>query len=177
MVKSAMSTLKLWWRGRGLGMKGYRLRFLSLGILEQVLIRQGQENEGGKTTSHPWLFRGQFRNYSSSSARRNVIRSCCKYLQSILNEQFGCCGEIARTLRKSFVIIVLTLKQRTWNTAFLQNISLSASTLLCGLVSKEWQNERATYRKSGKPKTISKERQEYCRFELKFVFLMTKLTK
>jgi len=45
-----------------------------------------------------------------------------------------------------------------------------------GLVSKERQNERATYRKSDKSKRVSKERQEYCRFELKFVFLMTKLT-
>ena len=42
----------------------------------------------------------------------------------------------------------------------------------------EWQpqNERVTYRKSDKSKTISKERQEYYPFELKFVGLMTKLT-
>jgi len=48
--------------------------------------------------------------------------------------------------------------------------------VLNGLVSKERQNERATYRKSDKSKTVSKERHEYCRFELKFVFLITKLT-
>src|SRR6218665_1052978 len=36
--------------------------------------------------------------------------------------------------------------------------------------------ERATSRNSDKSKTVSKERQEYCRFELKIVFLMTKLT-
>ena len=41
-----------------------------------------------------------------------------------------------------------------------------------GLVSKERHNERATSRKSDKSKTVSKERQEYCQFELK----MTKLT-
>ena len=45
-----------------------------------------------------------------------------------------------------------------------------------GLVSKERHNERATSRKSDKSKTVSKERQEYCQFELKIVFLMTKLT-
>src|SRR6218665_2318628 len=36
--------------------------------------------------------------------------------------------------------------------------------------------ERATSRKSDKSKTVSKEQQEYCQFELKIVFLMTKLT-
>jgi len=45
-----------------------------------------------------------------------------------------------------------------------------------GLVSKERQNERATQRKSYNLKAVSKEQQEYCRFELKFLFLMTKLT-
>jgi len=45
-----------------------------------------------------------------------------------------------------------------------------------GLVSKERHNERATSRKSKKSKSVSKERQEYCRFELKIVFLMTNLT-
>src|SRR6218665_1309427 len=45
-----------------------------------------------------------------------------------------------------------------------------------GLVSKEQHNERATSRKSDKSKTVSKERQEYCQFELKIVFIMTKLT-
>ena len=44
---------------------------------------------------------------------------------------------------------------------------------ISGLV---WCMERATERKSDKSKTVSKERQEYCRFELKFVFLTTKLT-
>jgi len=38
-----------------------------------------------------------------------------------------------------------------------------------GLLSKERQNERATYHKSDKSKTVSKERQEYCQFEMKFV--------
>src|SRR6218665_3544152 len=45
-----------------------------------------------------------------------------------------------------------------------------------GLASKKRHNERATSRKSDKSKSVSKERQEYCRFELKIVFLMTKLT-
>ena len=44
------------------------------------------------------------------------------------------------------------------------------------LVPKERHNERATSHKSDKSKTVSKERQEYCHFELKIVFLMTKLT-
>ena len=44
------------------------------------------------------------------------------------------------------------------------------------IVSKERHNERATSRKSDKSKTVSKERQEHCQFELKLVFLMTKLT-
>jgi len=45
-----------------------------------------------------------------------------------------------------------------------------------GLVSKERQNEIGTYQKSDRSKTISKEQQEYCRLELKFVFPITKLT-
>ena len=44
------------------------------------------------------------------------------------------------------------------------------------LVSKERHNERATSRKTDKSKTVSTERQEYCQFELKIEFLMTKLT-
>src|SRR6218665_3972190 len=36
--------------------------------------------------------------------------------------------------------------------------------------------ERVTSRKSDKSKSVSKERQEYGRFELKIVFVMTKLT-
>jgi len=36
--------------------------------------------------------------------------------------------------------------------------------------------ERATSCKSDKSKSVSKERQEYCQFELKIMFLMTKLT-
>ena len=45
-----------------------------------------------------------------------------------------------------------------------------------GVSIKERQKEKATYRKSDKLKTASKEWQEYCWFEAKFVFLMTKLT-
>ena len=54
---------------------------------------------------------------------------------------------------------------------------MMSSNALDGLVSKERQNERATYElKSDNSKAVWKERQEYCRFELKFMFLMTKLT-
>src|SRR6218665_439011 len=54
---------------------------------------------------------------------------------------------------------------------------MMSSNALDGLVSKERQNERATYElKSDNSKAVSKERQEYYRFELKFMFLMTKLT-
>src|SRR6218665_2534593 len=45
------------------------------------------------------------------------------------------------------------------------------------LLSSEWVSiKRATERKSDNSKAVSKEQQEYCLFELKFVFLMTKLT-
>ena len=36
--------------------------------------------------------------------------------------------------------------------------------------------ERGTSCKNDKPKTVLKERQDYCQFEMKIVFLMTKVT-
>ena len=46
--------------------------------------------------------------------------------------------------------------------------------VILGIASKERHNERATSRKSDKSKTVSKEPQEYCKFELNIVFLVTK---